>query len=221
MTETDKDRQKEKKMVETVMTIEELATYLKVNIRTVYRMLKSNQIPAFKVRGQWRFKKEDIDLCLKDGKKNGAASDVSVPVISSYNPSDEGSHTIEIPVVGQAACGMPILAEENITAVIPVSTKVAVPPYKYFFLKAKGDSMNRAGINDGDMVLIRQQNTARAGEVIVALIDDEATIKEYSPAGDMVLLKPKSTNSVHRPIVLTRDFAIQGVVVTTLPSFDI
>lgn len=219
MTEDDKGRQKEETMTETVMTIEELASYLKVNIRTVYRMLKSNQIPAFKVRGQWRFKKEEIDSCLKEGKKADNTSYVSV--ISSMPVSDEGSHTIEIPVVGQAACGIPILAEENIESTIPVSKKVAVPPYKYFFLRAKGDSMNTAGINDGDMVLVRQQNTARPKDIIVALIDDEATIKEYNPTGDMVLLKPKSTNPVHKPIVLTRDFSIQGVVITTLPSFDI
>ncbi|OPZ63120.1 MAG: LexA repressor [Candidatus Aerophobetes bacterium ADurb.Bin490] len=78
--------------------------------------------------------------------------------------------------------------------------------------------MNLAGINDGDAVLIRQQDTARNKDIVVALIDDEATIKEFNKSGDMVLLKPKSTNPKHKPIILTDDFMIQGIVVTTIPG---
>ena len=79
-------------------------------------------------------------------------------------------------------------------------------------LRAFGDSMNKAGINDGDLVLVRQQQTAENGDKVVALIDDEATIKEFHHEGDMIILKPQSTNSKHRPIILTWDFKIQGVV---------
>jgi len=76
--------------------------------------------------------------------------------------------------------------------------------------------MNQAGINDGDLVLVRQQATARHGDIVVALIDDEATIKEYTSTGSAVVLKPHSSNPSHRPIILTRDFCVQGVVVTTI-----
>jgi len=126
------------------------------------------------------------------------------------------AHTVDVPLLGSVACGMPILAEENIDAMIPVSIKLAKPPHKYFFLRAKGDSMNEKGINDGDMVLVKQQVTANNGDVVVALIDDEATVKEFSRQGEMVILKPRSNNKKHSPIILTRDFQIQGIVITSI-----
>lgn len=128
------------------------------------------------------------------------------------------AQTVDVPLVGMAACGMPILAEENIEGMISVSTKLARPPHRYFLLKAKGDSMNQKGINDGDLVLVRQQTTARNGDVVVALIDDEATIKEFHAAGETVVLKPRSKNKQHQAIVLTKDFRVQGVVVTPIPN---
>lgn len=122
------------------------------------------------------------------------------------------AQTINVPLLGTVACGTPILAEENITAMIPVSVQIAKPNNRYFFLRAKGDSMNEAGIDEGDLVLIKQQNTANTGERVVALIDEEATIKEFHRQGDCIILKPKSTNKDHQPIILTRDFQVQGVV---------
>lgn len=128
------------------------------------------------------------------------------------------AHTVDVPLVGAAACGMPILAEENIEATIPVSTKLARPNHRYFLLKAKGDSMNAQGINDGDLVLVRQQTTAENGDIVVALIDDKATIKEFCRTGETIILKPKSKSKEYKPIVLTKDFQIQGVVVTSIPK---
>ncbi|MBU4348190.1 repressor LexA, partial [Patescibacteria group bacterium] len=94
----------------------------------------------------------------------------------------------------------------------------AKPPYKYFMLRAVGDSMNKARINDGDLVLVRQQMTANNGDIVVALIDDEATIKKLRLHKDHVILEPDSTNSEHCPIVLERDFRIQGIVVRSMPG---
>lgn len=128
------------------------------------------------------------------------------------------AQTIDVPLLGIVSCGLPILAEENISAMIPVSIQLAKPPSRYFFLRAKGDSMNEAGINDGDLVLIKQQQTADNGTMVVALIDDEATIKEFYRQGDSIMLKPKSSNKKHQPIILTRDFQIQGVVITSIPG---
>jgi repressor LexA len=130
----------------------------------------------------------------------------------------ERAQTVDVPLVGTVACGAPILAEQNIDAIIPVSTKLAKPPHKYFFLRAKGDSMNEAGINNGDLVLIKQQATASNGDLVVALVDDEATIKEYQRHENAVVLKPRSTNPQHRPIILTEDFQVQGIVVTSIPD---
>ena len=126
--------------------------------------------------------------------------------------------TVSIPLVGFVTCGVPMLAEQNIEAFIPISTTIAKPGSKYFLLRAKGDSMDKAGINEGDLILIKQQSDADNGQNIVALIDDEATVKEYHHKGGFVTLLPNSHNTVHQPIILTSDFNIQGIVIAIIPK---
>jgi repressor LexA len=130
----------------------------------------------------------------------------------------DGVDTVMVPVVGRVAAGMPILAEENVVDQIPVARSIARGASRYFFLQVHGDSMDRAGIFDGDLVLVRQQATAVPGEVIVALIDDSATVKRLRLALNAAILEPFSTNPRHRPIVVDHDFRIQGVVVATIPK---
>jgi repressor LexA len=132
---------------------------------------------------------------------------------------EDQAQTVKVPLVGTAPCGAPLLAEENVQALIPVSTRLARPPHRHFLLCAKGDSMDRAGINDGDVVLVRQQPTAQNGDRVVALIDDEATIKEFRRAGNTIKLEPSSSNPLHTPIILASDFQVQGVVVGTIPDW--
>lgn len=129
-------------------------------------------------------------------------------------PEDFGSRaqTVKIPLVGSVSCGIPFFADENIEAEVSISIELIKDGYKYFLLRAEGDSMNQAGIDIGDMLLIRQQADANNGDRVLALIDDEATIKEYHRNGNTVVLKPNSSNKEHQPIILTRDFRIQGVV---------
>lgn len=138
--------------------------------------------------------------------------------IIQLNP-DEGlpEQTVKVPLLGSVACGTPIFAQENIEAYIPVSTHFIKPSNKYFILKASGDSMNEAGINDGDLVLVKQQQIANDKDLVVALIDDEATIKEFHKKQNMIILKPKSTEKKHQPIILTEDFRIQGIVEAVIP----
>lgn len=128
------------------------------------------------------------------------------------------ARTVSIPLVGAVSCGAPIFAEQNIEAHLPVSVALARPGSKYFLLKAQGDSMNMAGIEDGDLMLIRQQNMAENGQKIVALIDDETTVKEFQKKGDYITLLPRSTNLVHQPIILTEEFQIQGIVIAVIPK---
>jgi repressor LexA len=125
--------------------------------------------------------------------------------------------TVDVPLVGAVACGLPSLAEQEAEAVIQVSTKIARPGHTYFLLRATGTSMNRSGIDDGDLVLVRQQASADEGDRVVALIDDSATIKHFHREGRVVMLKPNSTDK-HKPIVVSEEFLIQGVVVATLPG---
>ena len=116
-----------------------------------------------------------------------------------------------IPLVGVVTCGKPILATENIEAYIPYEVKG--DPKEYFFLRAIGDSMNKAGIDDGDLVLVKKQFDAEPGDKVVALVSDEATIKILKKENDRVVLEPKSTNSIHKPIYVFEDLQIQGKVV--------
>ncbi|MFH1353760.1 MAG: transcriptional repressor LexA [bacterium] len=126
--------------------------------------------------------------------------------------------TVSIPLVGGVACGTPMLAEQQPEAIIDVSTKIAKPGHTYFLLRAVGTSMNKSGIKNGDLVLVRQQPAAEQGERVVALINSDATIKHFYHQGDIVLLKPNSTDKSHKSIVLMEDLMIQGVVAATLPA---
>lgn len=155
-----------------------------------------------------------IDRLIKAGllKKRGR------DLILVYVPLSGSVSTVDVPLVGAVACGEPILAEQNIQARIPVSTQLAKKGHKYFLLRAQGDSMDLAGINSGDLLLVRQQSTAEPGEKVVALINDEATVKFFEPNGNVVILRPSSSNKDHKPIILTEDCIIQGVVVATIPG---
>lgn len=148
-------------------------------------------------------------------RSNGSLQFIKDPESDLMN-----ARTINIPLIGTVTCGMPILAQENIEGFIPVSVNLACPGFKYFLLRAKGDSMNKAGINDGDLMLVRQQSTADNGDKVVALIDDEATVKEFNRGKETIILKPRSNNNEYKPIILTEDFQVQGVVITTIPNME-
>ena len=144
----------------------------------------------------------------------------SLQIIKDMN--DKTSvQTIDVPLLGVVPCGLPVFAEENILAKFPVSTKLAQPPHKYFFVRAKGDSMDKKGINDGDFVLARKQTTADDGDTIIALVDNEVTVKEYSLSNGTIILRPSSSNKSHKPIVVTNDFQVQGVVVRTISNLEV
>lgn len=120
---------------------------------------------------------------------------------------------VQIPLVGSAPCGNPLLGEENIEEYIEVEKSKIKSGYKYFILRADGDSMNLAGINDGDLVLCRQQLKADTGDRVVALLGDTVTIKVYGERIDGVRkLLPKSTNKSHHPITPEEGDSVQGVV---------
>jgi len=140
-------------------------------------------------------------------------------LLLNEKPEDDSNRaeTVDVPLLGAIACGKPIFAEENIEAYVPVSVKLAKPTNKYFLLRAQGNSMNEININNGDLVLVKQQFTAENGDNVIALIDDKATIKEFHHNGKMIVLKPRSKSSKYQPIILTSDFRIQGIVEAVIP----
>ncbi len=126
---------------------------------------------------------------------------------------------LRVPLVGSAPCGAPLLGNENIEEYIAVEKSKIKPGYKYFILRADGDSMNLAGINDGDLVLCRQQLKADTGDRVVALLGENVTIKEYGPREDGIrLLLPKSSNKIHMPITPGEGDSVQGIVQEVLES---
>jgi repressor LexA len=158
-----------------------------------------------------------IERLIKKGYLSRTAAG-GLRVLREPNISAHAERTIELPLVGTAPCGVPLLAEENVEAMIPVSQKIARPGANYFIIHASGTSMNQAGINDGDLVVVRQQPIAENGDRVVALIDDEVTIKVFLRRDDTIVLSPRSTDKKHRSIILDRDFMIQGVVIAAIPS---
>lgn len=119
------------------------------------------------------------------------------------------SKIVNIPLVGNVAAGSPILAEENITDVLSLPVDI-VGDAASFMLSVRGDSMVECGINDGDYVVVKSQPTANNGDIVVALIDDGATVKRFYRESDHIRLQPE--NSSMEPII-TRDCSIAGKVV--------
>jgi repressor LexA len=128
------------------------------------------------------------------------------------------SGTLAIPLVGRVAAGTPILAVENIEGMLAVDEMLAKDE-DCFALRVNGDSMRDAGIIDGDIVIVQPQPDARNGDIVVALLDDEATVKTYAASKGRVMLKPE--NPDYEAIVLSRkdDVRILGKVVGLLRRF--
>ena len=100
---------------------------------------------------------------------------------------------VNVPIVGRVAAGEPILAVENVDAYFPVPAEY-MPNAQAFMLKVKGESMINAGIFDGDSILVEQQSTAKNGDMVVALVDDSATVKTFYKEDGHIRLKPENDN---------------------------
>lgn len=122
----------------------------------------------------------------------------------------------QVPVVGQIACGTPILAEENIEEYVPI-LKGELGTGDFFALRAHGDSMIKAGIDDGELVFVRRQDTAEEGDIVVALIDDAATLKRFykDKRRHKIILRPE--NDAYDDMEFD-DIVIQGKAVKVLKN---
>lgn len=122
-----------------------------------------------------------------------------------------------LPLVGQVAAGLPILAQENIEGHVPVDAKLA--QRNAFCLRVRGDSMIEDGILDGDIIIVDQGKQARPGDVVVALVEDEATVKHYYPRGATIELRP-ANSSMETMLFPARSVSLQGVVVALQRSLN-
>jgi repressor LexA len=123
---------------------------------------------------------------------------------------------VQVPLVGSVACGMPIWAEEMIEEIIPLPKAFVKYTSDVFMLKAVGDSMNLAGIDEDDYIIFHKQDTAEEGDKVVVLIGSEATVKRYriDKEHKRIVFQPMSDNPTHAPIIPELGtFMIQGKVI--------
>lgn len=125
-----------------------------------------------------------------------------------YQPPAE---VVQVPLVGRVAAGHPILAEENIEDYVMLPRALIKSEGRYFALRVRGDSMVNAGILDGDMVVVQSSSIAQAGEIVVALVGDEVTVKRLIVQNDTKFLKAE--NPHHPDIYPHHEWSIQGRVV--------
>ena len=139
-------------------------------------------------------------------ERQGEAASTTSPAVAAPTPARTSSTLV--PLVGRVAAGMPILAEENIEDEVPVPTALFGDAGS-FLLTVHGESMVDAGIYDGDVLLVKEQSCADDGQIVIALLGEEATVKRYFREKDCIRLQPE--NEAMEPIY-TRDAQVLGVV---------
>ena len=168
---------------------------------------------------------KDIESLVRQGY---LVKDPSKPrALMVVDPNEKSGHTapvsgnvtafpekdiVEIPIVGRVAAGTPILAEENIEDTFPIPARYAAGGTN-FMLRVRGESMIEAGIMDGDIVIVEKTATAENGDIVVALIDDEATVKTFYKENGHIRLQHE--NDEFEPII-TNEVAILGKVVSLI-----
>jgi repressor LexA len=174
--------------------------------------LKALERKGYLLRGELKSRA----LSVIEGGRSGAAPGRFSKLGRRELTPAGGGEVIEVPVVGRVAAGAPILAQENITDHVRIdSMLVGDAGKKVFALRVSGDSMIGDGILDGDYIFVRKQLQAPSGEIVVAMIEDEATVKRFYPEGERIRFQP--SNPRLKPIYVNReDFRetqIIGVVV--------
>lgn len=148
---------------------------------------------------------EEKGYIRKTSSKNRAIEILDKDLDSEFTPKK----TIDVPVIGKVTAGEPILATEHIEDTFPLPLDL-VSSGTIFMLNVRGESMIEAGILDGDLIIVKKQDYADNGDIVVALLDDSATVKRYFKKEDCIELRPE--NSTMEPI-LTRDVIILGKVI--------
>ncbi len=143
-----------------------------------------------------------------------------IELVDYLEPEPLSADLREVPLIGRVAAGAPILATQNIESTLKVDKSLIPASGDIVALRVHGESMRNAGILDGDIVLARQQESAERGDIVVALLGDEATVKRYAPDPDGIRLLPE--NDAFEPIVVPPDadgFRIAGKVVGLMRRF--
>ncbi len=146
--------------------------------------------------------------------KRSAGGARGITILESMGMLETNINATQIPVVGQVAAGSPILAEQNVERYISVPDYLTNNPGTYYALRVQGDSMINAGIMEDDLVIVRSTNHADHGDIVVALNQEDATVKRFIARGADKFLKPE--NPRYSDIPLSYDWTIQGKVVALI-----
>lgn len=207
------------KVVELTKRQEEVLEFIKTHIE------KSGFPPTIsEIQKEFSFKspnavQEHVKALVRKGQiRRNPSQWRGLEVVSFAKIRSEAAQpsTVAVPLIGRIAAGSPVLAEENIEGMISVDRSLVHRATRLFALQIHGDSMINAAICDGDIVIAQQQSVAENGEIIIALLGDEATVKRFHRRNEIILLQPE--NDAMQPIKVSEgdDFRILGKVVATL-----
>jgi repressor LexA len=145
---------------------------------------------------------------------------IDLPELEKAEWAARESNLLEVPILGRVAAGTPILAVENLEGTVVVDKDFLMRQENVFALKVQGDSMKDAGILNGDLLFARQQNNADRGQIVVALLGEETTVKYFYPEGNFVRLQP--ANDAYGPIIVGKDiteFSVLGRVIGIMRNY--
>ncbi len=151
-------------------------------------------------------------------EKSNIQTEVKLNISSPYS----GSY-VQLPVFDSIGCGDLMHADSMVQEMISVKESIVSKGSKYFILRTIGDSMDKVGVNSGDLILCRKNYSPSEGDKVIALIGDDATLKEFHKTRDSIILRPRSSNPRHKDIILGEDddIKIQGVMIKVLKGEDI
>ena len=161
-------------------------------------------------------KLEELGYIKRDPSKPRAIELNSNLIKNNRLSGSTDDNIIFVPVIGQIAAGTPILAEENIEDYLPLTSDFVKGNNDVFVLHVKGDSMVNAGILDKDYIIVRKQDTAMNGEIVAALLEDEATVKRFFKKSNSIKLMPE--NDYMEPIEV-KDAKILGKVIGVIRKY--
>jgi repressor LexA len=159
-----------------------------------------------------------VSRYLQDLRREGKIEYKGHRGIITPKMKEEKESTVLVPLLGSIACGIPKYAEGNIEKYIPLPVSL-FGKGDFFLLHAKGNSMIDAGINNGDLVLIKKQNAAEPGQIVVALIDEDATLKRFYPEPEKKLIRLHPENKEMNDIYVEHCI-IQGIAVNVLKNIN-
>ena len=157
---------------------------------------------------------DHVKALVKKGflEKSETGAARGLKLTTKAKPGRRGD-TVSVPVLGTVAAGQPILAQENYERSIHLDRSLIRGSDAVYALRVRGDSMIEEGIMEGDIVIVRQQSTARNGDIVVAMVEEEATVKFYFHEGHRIRLQPAHPTMDPIYVSASQASAIQGVVV--------